>query len=385
MFHRSLNLPLHRSCFLFGARGTGKSTLLRATLASASTHTLNLLEADTEDRLVRDPGAFEREVLALPATVTHVVVDEVQKIPRLLDAVHNLIETHRVSQRFVLTGSSARKLRAGGANLLAGRAGLRHLFPLTRAELGPDFDLDRALRFGGLPEVWNLESDQDRGDYLRAYAHAYLREEIRAEQIVRNLEPFRRFLEIAAQGSGKILNYASIARDVGADLKTIQAWFAVLEDTLLGFHLDGFSTSVRKQLRQAPKFYLFDGGAARAMGHLLTVPPVPGTSYYGDLFEQLVIRELHARSEYEQLDWRLSYLLTKAGQEIDLVIQRPGRPMALVEIKSTDRVRAEHCATLQAFQGDFPDADLYLLSRDPTPQRFGRIQALPWEAGVTVI
>jgi uncharacterized protein len=385
MFPRSLKLPQNRSCFLFGARGTGKSTLLRAALPPDTTRTFNLLDAGTEDRLVRDPGAFQREVLAMAPSVTHIVVDEVQKIPRLLDAVHNLIETHQDPRTFILTGSSARRLKSGGANLLAGRASLRHLFPLTSAELGPDFELQRALRFGGLPEIWNLGTDEDRADYLRAYAHAYLREEIRAEQVVRNHDPFRRFLEVAAQGSGKILNHARIARDVGTDPKTAQSWFGVLEDTLLGFHVDGFSTSVRKQLREAPKFYLFDLGATRAMAHLLNVPPEPGTSYYGELFEQFVICELHARSSYGQLDWSFSYLRTKSGLEIDLVIRRPGRPLALVEIKSTDRIREDHTLGLKSFLGDFPEADCYLLSRDPHPQRFGRIQALPWELGLREI
>jgi len=382
MFHRLLKIPENRSCFFFGARGTGKSTLLRETLAPGSVRLFNLLEADTEDQLARDPRSLEREVLALPPSVTRVVVDEVQKLPRLLDVVHNLMVTHRVPQSFVLTGSSARRLRAGGANLLAGRASLRHLFPLVRRELGEAYDLDRALRFGGLPEIWNLGTDPDRADFLRAYAHGYLREEIRSEQVVRRLDPFRRFLEVAAQGAGKILNYARIARDVGSDPKTIQAWYGVLEDTLLGFHVDGYHSSVRKQLRQAPKFYLFDPGVARAMGHLLTVPPLPGTSYYGELFEALVVTELYARNAYESLDWRFSYLLTKGGLEVDLVLARPGRPEALVEIKSTDQVRPEHAATLLALQGDFPDAELFLLSRDPVPQRIGRVRALPWEQGV---
>lgn len=310
------------------------------------------------------------------------VVDEIQKVPRLLEAVHNLIETHRVPQQFVMTGSSARKLKSGGANLLAGRASLRHLFPLTSRELETAFDLDQALRFGSLPQAWNYAKAEDRNDYLRAYAHAYLREEIRAEQVVRNLEPFRRFLEVAAQGSGKILNHARIARDVGSDPKTIQAWYCVLEDTFLGFHVDAFDSSVRKQLRQAPKFYLFDLGATRAMAHLLNVPPTPGSSYYGELFEQLVVCELRARNAYEQLDWRFSYLRTKAGLEVDLVIQRPGRPLALVEIKSTSEVRGDHVAALSTFQKDFPGADFFVLSRDPNPKRFGSIRALPWETGI---
>ena len=385
MIHRLLKIPQNRSCFLFGARGTGKSTLLRAIFPSETSISYNLLEADTEERLARDPQAFEREVLALPGQITHVVVDEVQKVPRLLNAVHNLLETHKVPQVFVMTGSSARRLRVGGANLLAGRASLRHLFPLVRKELGADFQMDRALAFGGLPEIWNLATDLDRGDFLRAYAQGYLREEIRAEQIVRRLDPFRRFLEVAAQSSGKILNYAKIARDTGSDPKTIQAWYTVLEDTLMGFHLDAYHSSVRKQLRQAPKFYLFDLGVARAMGQLLNVPPTPGSSYYGELFEQLVVAEIHARSSYEALDWQLSYLMTASGVEINLVVKRPGRPLALIEIKSTREVREEHAAGLRSFLPDFPDADFFLFSQDPRPQRMGRIQALPWEMGLVLL
>lgn len=382
MFQRSFRPPAQRSFFLFGARGTGKSTLLGAVLPREESRVFNLLDPDTEERLARDPGSFQREVLALDPSIRWVVVDEVQKLPRLLDGVHNLMETHRVPQRFALTGSSVRKLKAGGANLLAGRASLRHLFPLTRHELGQTFDLDRALRFGGLPTVWNAESDETRADYLRAYAQLYLKEEIRAEQLVRRVETFRRFIEVAAQASGKVLNHAAIARDVGAESKTIQAWYEVLEDTLLGFHVEAYHPSVRRQLRQAPKFYLFDTGVARAMGHLLQVPAHPGTSYYGELFEHRVVQELHARNAYEQLDWRFSYLQTKAGVEIDLVIQRPGRPLALVEIKSTEEIREDHARALLGFETDFPEADLFLLSRDPRPQRMGRVRALPWEAGI---
>lgn len=385
MFHQLINIPKNRSCFLFGARGTGKSTLLREAFPPGTTRIYNLLEAETEDRLSRDPQVLEREVLALTPETTHVVLDEVQKVPRLLNAVHNLLETHRVPQSFILTGSSARKLKSGSTNLLAGRASLRHLFPLSLRELGDAFDLDRALVFGGLPEIWNLPTDEDRADYLRAYANGYLREEIRAEQVVRRLDPFRRFLEVAAQTSGKILNHTRIARDTGSDPKTVQAWYEVLEDTLMGFHVDGYHSSVRKQLRAAPKFYLFDLGVARAMARMLNLPAQPGTSYYGDLFEHLVVTELHARNAYENLDWQCSYLLTKAGAEIDLVVKRPGKPPALVEIKSTRAIREEHAATMRGFLDDFPDADCYLLSQDPRPQRMGRIQALPWHQGILAI
>lgn len=385
MFHRLLQLSPHRSSFLFGARGTGKSTHLRRSLPTKETHFVNLLEPDTEEDLSRDPRLLEREVLALPASVSTVVVDEVQKAPRLLDVVHNLIETHRVPQRFVLTGSSARKLRRGGANLLAGRASMRSLFPLVSGELGSDFDESIALRFGGLPTVWNARSDADRIDYLRAYAQTYLREEIRLEQAVRRIEPFRRFLEVAAQSSGNVLNYASIARDIGGDPKTVEAWFGVLEDTLIGYHLDAYHSSVRKQLQKAPKFYLFDVGVARALGFMLNVTPHPSTGYFGELFEHLVIGEIRARNAYEERDWQLSYLLTKGGVEIDLVVQRPGQPLALIEIKSADLVRDDHAANLLRFADDFPDADLLLFSRDPRAKQFGRVRALPWRDGIQAI
>ena len=260
-----------------------------------------------------------------------------------------------------------------------------NLFPLQPSELGQAYDEDRALRYGGLPAVWNATSDAEREDFLRAYAHGYLHEEIQAEQVVRNLDPFRRFLEVAAQGSGKILNHARIAREVGSDPKTVQAWYQVLEDTLLGFHVDGFHTSVRKQLRQAPKFYLFDTGVTRALSRMLQVPPHPGTSYFGELFESMVMTGFFARNAYEQLDWRFSYLRTKAGREVDLVLQRPGRPLALVEIKSTGQVREEHATALTALLPDFPGAEAFLLSRDPRPQRLGPILALPWQEGIQAV
>lgn len=326
--------------------------------------------------------ALEREVLALPKAITHVVIDEIQKIPELLDVVHNLIETHKVPQVFVLTGSSARKLKAGGANLLAGRAAVRTIFPLTSKELGDRFDIDTALTWGTLPLIWNTDEAEERSDVLRAYATTYLKEEIWSEQIIRNLSPFRRFLEVTAAQSGKIVNYSKIARDVGVDIKTVQAWYEVLQDTLVGFYLDAYHSSVRKQLRQAPKFYFFDTGVTRALAHMLNVTPAPRTSYYGDLFEQFVITELRSRSHYENLDYQMSYLMTKSHKEVDLIVKRPGKPLALIEIKSTREVTADDFAVLEHFGPEFPEAELFLWSQDKTPQKKGRINALHWRDGV---
>jgi predicted AAA+ superfamily ATPase len=382
MFQRTLKTPTSYSFFLFGARGTGKSSLLKTLFSPETTYWINLLDLDEESRLARDPMEFERAVLALPNEVTHVVVDEIQKQPKLLDLVHNLMETHKVSKQFVLTGSSARKLKAGGANLLAGRAALRTLFPFTSKELGTTFVEHDALRWGLLPKIWNTNDPEEREDILRSYANVYLKEEIWGEQIVRQLAPFRRFLEVAARQSGKILNHSKIARDVGVDVKTVQSWFMVLEDTLLGFHLGAFHTSVRKQLRQSPKFYFFDTGVTRSLAQMLRVLPAEQTSYFGDLFEQLVICEINARNHYERLDYKLSYIHTKSGVEVDLVIERPGLPHVLVEIKSTSLVTQDDIRALELFKDDFPDANFILLSRDPKTQNFGKIRALHWQTGI---
>lgn len=385
MFHRLINLPKSRSFFLLGARGTGKSTLLTSRFSENTTLTVNLLDLDTEDRLARDPMAFEREVLALPSVITHVVVDEIQKLPRLLDVVHNLMETHKVPQAFILTVSSARKLKAGGANLLAGRAALRNLFPLTATELTSTFNANDAIRWGTLPKIWNTSDDEERADILRSYAQIYVKEEVWGEQLVRQIDPFRRFLEVAAQCSGKVLNCSNIARDTGVDVKTVQSWYSILEDTLIGFFVDAFHSSVRKQLRQAPKFYFFDTGVSRSLAQMLNVVPVPQTGYYGELFEQMVICQLRSRNHYETLDYKLNYLLTKSDVEVDLVIARPGKPLALVEIKSAQKVTTEHFSSLEHFADDFPKAELFLWSQDPRRQRFGRILALPWQEGIQEI
>jgi len=377
-YQRLVQLPEQQSFFLFGSRGTGKSTLIRDRFSFSSTLSFDLLNLNLESRFLRDPMSLAAEVLALPDSVTHVVIDEIQKTPKLLDVVHFLIESKKVPQKFILTGSSARKLKRGGANLLAGRAALRSLFPLTASELAADFDLQKALSWGTLPGVWNAAGDMERKDILTAYAATYLKEEIGAEQLVRELDPFRRFSEIAARQSGKILNYTAIGRDAGVDLKSIKSWYEILEDTLLGFHLDAFHTSARKQLRKAPKFYFFDVGVTRALSHLLSVFPAESTSYFGDLFEQFVICDVKARCVYASNDFKLHYLHTKSGVEVDLVVVRPGRPLTLVEIKSKREVSEHDTKNLVAFQSDFPDADFILASRDEVSKRYGSVRATHW-------
>ena len=385
MFRREIKLPKKLSFFLFGARSTGKSTLLSDALPQDRTVTFNLLERQVEDEFLADPKALYRRVLSLTKEIETVVIDEVQKVPRLLDTVHDLIETHKVPQRFILTGSSARKLKAGASNLLGGRAAVRHLFPLTSFEMGTQFNLEEALHFGTLPQIWTVKTQEEKADLLRAYASIYIKEEVWAEQIVRKLEPFRRFLEVAAQHSGKIINAASIAKDAQTNDKSVHNWLEVLQDTLIGFYLEPFHTSLRKQLKLSSKFYFFDVGVARALAGQLSIPVVRGTSYFGDLFEALVISELRARCHYLQNDFQLHFLRTKSDVEIDLVVKRPGKPLAFIEIKSTDHLKDAHMAALTGFVKDFPDADFMVWSCDSNEKTFGPIKAYQWQKGIQVL
>lgn len=259
MYSRLVKLIHKHSFFLFGPRGTGKSTLLKERFPLESTLWLDLLDSKIEEELASDPSRLYTIVKGQPEAITHIVIDEIQKIPKLLDEVHRLIE-EKLGKVFILTGSSARKLKRGAANLLAGRAFVYHLFPLSYLELKDSFNLETALHWGSLPKIFLLESSEEREAYLRAYTTTYLKEEIVDEQLIRKLPPFRRFLEVAAQCNGKIVNYANIAKDVGVDEKTIKEYFSILEDTMIGFFLEPFHSSFRKRLVEKPKFYFFDTG-----------------------------------------------------------------------------------------------------------------------------
>ncbi len=350
-----------------------------------TTFFFNLLLPKEEDRFSRIPDLFAAEVEALDPRFDTVVVDEIQKVPKLLDLVHHLIETSRQKRRFILTGSSARKLRRGKANLLAGRAVTRNLFPLTHSELESTFRLEDILAWGSLPKIFSLGGDEEKTDFLQTYALTYLKEEIQTEQLVRNLDPFRRFLEVAAQSDGKVVNYSNIAKDTGTDAKTVKSYYEILEDTLVGFYLESFHTSRRKRLKISPKFFFFDLGVSRALSRQLTMKAVPSTSYYGELFERLVILELYRQETYLNREYRLTFLQTEDGAEIDIVIERPGKSLALVEVKSTDQVREGMFKTLRIFGEDLKNAELFCFSRDPIAKQLGNVRAVHWQKGLAEI
>lgn len=383
MFERACKPLLQNSFFLFGPRGVGKSTLVATRLVGLRVLTVDLLNPDEHERLVRHPHHLKAEVLARAGELDWVVIDEVQKVPKLLDVVHSLIEDPKTRQiKFALTGSSARKLKLAGANLLAGRAFSNELYPLSSYELGDRFSLDAALNWGTLPKIFQLDHDDSRREFLRTYGRTYLKEEVWDERLIHNLDPFRKFLEVAAQSNGAILNYSKLSRDTGVDDKTVKKYFEILADTFLGFYLESYNRSVRKQQILSPKFYLFDPGVKRAMEGLLNVPIVPGTFAYGRAFEHFLLCECHRVNSYHRLDLRFSYLKTKTNLEIDLIIERPGKSTLLVEFKSTDAVTEEDADVLNHFADDFPGAELRVWSRDERPKQFGLTKAVHWSEGL---
>lgn len=297
IFCRLIQILYNHSCFLLGPRGSGKSTLLRERFNSKNCLWLDLLDSSIEERFFRNSSDLYTIVKALPNEVKYVIIDEIQKNPKLLNEVHRLIE-ERINKIFILTGSSARKLKHGAANLLAGRAFVYHLHPLSCFELGESFDLNEILQWGALPKVFSLKAIEDKNAFLRSYADTYLKEEIWNEQFIRKLPPFRRFLEVAAQCNGKIINYANIARDVGVDDKTIKEYFCILEDTMIGFFLEPFHNSFRKRLVEKPKFYFFDTGIVRCLSRRLSIPILPQTSCYGEAFEHFIILEFFRLTQY---------------------------------------------------------------------------------------
>lgn len=380
---------------LLGPRGTGKSTLIHAALKKEkSILWIDLLKPEDEERFIDRPSLLTDLVQAQKFKI--VVIDEVQKVPKILDVVHELIESKGI--QFILTGSSARKLKRGSANLLAGRALAFQLNPFTHLELNKDFDLKEALQFGLLPRIYFPDphrpklkwTDEEKTQYLQTYARTYLREEIQIEQTVRKILPFRKFLEVAAQMNGKIIEYANISRDIGVDDKTVAEYFQILEDTLIGTLLYPYQQSERKRAGHKPKFYLFDPGVKRALDRTLSIPLQNGTGAYGDAFEHFLILEFLKISQIINPDIRLSFFRTVEGtQEIDLIVEIPGQPNALVEIKSTRKVDQKTIAKLRVFHGSFQINDkppmLYILCQEPRPREVDGIRILPWKGGIKEI
>lgn len=354
------------SLFLWGSRQTGKSTLLKMLFPEAPIY--DLLKSDVRMALQMRP-ALLREECELLDEGELVIIDEVQKVPALLDEVHWLIENKGL--RFILSGSSARKLRRSGANLLGGRALRQTLFPLVSAEI-PDFDLNRALNHGMLPHHYLMENPTMR---LQAYIGDYLQQEIVEEAIVRKLDSFTRFLQVAALSNSEIVNYTNIAQDCGISSKTVKEYFTILEETMLGFYLPSYTNVTKRRVIQSPKFYFFD---VAIPNHLLRrVPLQQGTDIYGHALEHLVIQELRAYLSYRHNDKSFSYWHTLDNKyEVDAVI---GQAEVGIEIKSSRNVSSRDTKGLKAFGEEYPAAKLYLLSLEERPRKLNNVEVWPVE------
>jgi len=352
------------SLFLWGSRQTGKSTLLKTLFPEARYY--DLLKSDLKISLQLRPAGL-REECELLEEGDIVIIDEVQKIPELLDEVHWLIENKGL--RFILSGSSARKLRRSGANLLGGRALRRVLFPLVSAEI-PDFDLNRALNNGMLPRHYLMENPAKR---LKAYIEDYLQQEIVEEAVVRNLSSFTRFLQISALSNAEILNYTNIAQDCGVSAKTVKEYFAILEETMLGFYLPAYTKTIKRRVVLSPKFYFFDVAIPNHLLHRTSLQQ--GTDIYGHALEHLIIQELRAYLSYRDSDKTLCYWRTLDNKyEVDAVI---GNAEVAIEVKSSKNVSLRDAKGLLAFGREFPSAKLILLSLEERPRKIDNVEIWP--------
>ncbi len=386
MVERLIKPLKSQSFFLFGARGTGKSSFLKVYFRKDKVFWIDLLDDLILEKyqISSQTLLHEIEALKLKKKIKWVVIDEVQKAPKLLNVVHQVIES-AAGIKFALTGSSSRRLKQKGVNLLAGRAFVENLYPLTFLEYGRDFNLNEALTWGTLPTILHCKTKRQKEEYLRSYTLTYIKSEVQEEQWVRNIEPFRKFLPVAAQMNGQPLNFSKIARDVGSTSITVQSYFEILEDTLLGFMLPGFNRSVRKQQREAAKFFFFDLGVKRSLARALTLPVTPGTYEYGKSFEHFIIVEIYRLNSYLRKDFEMSYLLTKDGLEIDLILDRPGKNLALIEIKSTDKVTGDHVKHLRQIKKSLPDAECFVLSQDSVAKQIDGISCLFWAEGIRLL
>lgn len=360
-----LEPPSRQSFFLFGPRGVGKTAWLKARFPDALY--FDLLDAETYTRLLASPSRLGDQIP--PGYRSWVVLDEIQRLPDVLNEVHRLIESRRV--RFVLTGSSARKLRRRGVNLLAGRALTRFMHPLTAVELGRDFDLRRALRYGCLPFAC---TDPDPKDYLSSYVTTYLREEVQQEGFARNLAAFARFLEAVSFSQASVLNMAAIARESAVGPKVVEDYVRVLEDLLIAVRLPIFTKRAKRRLVAHPKFYLFDAGvfqSIRPRGPLDTPEEIQGPA-----LETLFLQQVRAVNDYPGLGYALHYWRTATGDEVDFVLYG-ARGLVAFEVKTTSRVRPDDLRGLRRFREDYPQAKAFFVYTGSRRWHEGGIEIVP--------
>ena len=365
MYSRIIEPPKSKSFFLFGPRGTGKTTWVKSRFKEAIY--LDLLEAELFNDLLANSQRLENFI---PKNFKDwVIIDEIQRIPELLNEIHRLIEKYRY--KFILTGSSARKIRRKGVNLLAGRALSYHLYPLTAVELKEDFNLNHSLTFGQLPCVYTEENPKA---YLESYVRAYLEEEVRQEGFTRNLGAFSRFLEAASFSQGSVVNISSVARECSVERKVVENYFAILEDLLIAYRIPVFAKRAKRRLISHPKFFFFDIGLYRTLRPVgpLDMPE----EVEGHAFETLFLQELQAINSYLRLGYNIFYWRTANNVEVDFVLYGD-KGIRAFEVKRTGRVSSSMTKGLKMFLKDYPKARAYFIYGGERRLREGDIEILP--------
>jgi len=367
MYKRLIKSPSDKSFFLFGPRGTGKTTWLLNNFPQAIY--INLLQSKTFNKLLIDPDSLEE---LIPDNFSDwIILDEVQKVPELLDVVHHLIESKKF--KFILTGSSARKLKRKNVNLLAGRALIYKMYPLTSLELGKDFSYLQALKWGTLPAIFQEKKIKE---YLSSYVMNYLKEEVQSEGLTRNLASFARFLESASFSQGSVLNISAIARDSAVKRSVAENYFSILEDLLIAYFLPAFTKKAKRELIKNNKFYYFDVGIYR------TIRPVGPLDYTEEIngasLETLVLQELKALNDYLNLGYKFYYWRTKLGAEVDFVLYGEKGIIAL-EVKRKKNINKKDLKSLSLFKKDYPMTKAYLLYGGKEIKYIDQITILPLE------
>jgi uncharacterized protein len=353
------------STFLWGARQTGKSTLLKKNYPDATY--FDLLLSGDYDRLLRNPSVL-REILENPGFSSPVIIDEIQRIPSLLNEVQWIIVNRDI--QFILSGSSPRNILRSGGNLLGGRAMRHELYPLVSAEI-PGFDLLKALNSGLLPRHYMAPSSDK---LLSAYIGSYLRDEIISEAKIRNITSFSRFLEAAAFSNGEMVNFSNIAADCGISSPTVKEYFQILEDTMTGRFLQSFQKKPKRRVITAPKFYYFDVGVA---GFLLKRGRIEyGSEAFGKAFEHFIYLEIYAHSHYSDINYPVYYWRTASQIEVDFIL---GDHEVAVEVKSTNMVNPRHLKGLKSFAEEYRVKKSIIVSTDPFPRHIDDILVLPWQ------
>lgn len=372
MYPRILTHSETRSFFLFGPRGTGKSSWIKKHFAGETY--IDLLDDQIYRELLSKPELLPTYI---SPNSNWVIIDEVQRVPSLLNHVHKLIEER--SLKFILSGSSARKLKRIGTNLLAGRALTMFLHPFTSEELGQDFELQKALQYGMLPEVWD---GAEYKKYLQSYVTTYLKEEVQQEGLTRNIGTFSRFLEIASFSQASPLNVSEIAREISLDNKTVENYFTILEDLLLAIRIPVFTKHAKRKMYQRPKFFYFDVGVYRTLrpkGPLDTPELIDGAS-----LETLLMQEIRAINNYRGYEYDLFYWRTRNKLEIDLILYGPMGVIA-IEIKRSTTVTAKDLKALSEFLKDYPMAKGYLFYGGTQKKYINGVEIIPFDIGIIEI